>query len=431
MDENEPGRQPTERSVADAPRTRRQFLATSLIGGIGLATVVGDVSGRRWAEETIVAPGTIGDYTSINDAIDEAGVGDRISVVPGTYEGTVVVDVPGVTLSSLGLAGATIQGGWTQAGPVVDIRADGVTVRGFRVTHPDGRLGITVDSGLAGVQIRQNHVTEVGPYGAPGATGIGVGTPQSSLSITGNVVENVRSVLPEETTYPVSDGITINGPPDTEDDETADDGATTRSEPPLTDSVVRDNVVRRLTSEYACRGIAVIPDAARVDVWHNDVYTLDARTDRDEPSPYAWGIHAAGRADDVQFQHNVVDDISASAYVGTGVMVRGQPDGLTITENDLTTTLGVQNDTDVPLAAALNWWGHPLGPLRASSNRATKDLRPKDGQGTYVGPMTVDPWLTGTIQSNGDRTNEYVQTRLSEESIDGGREGPGLWTFTS
>jgi|GEM_PF-3241863 len=436
-------------SAVDAPPadresslSRRRFVVSGLAGVTGLDLGAGSTTARQRPGDATVSTGPGGEYDSINEAIGDASVGDLICVYPGTYEGTVVVDVPGVAVRSMGLGSAEISGGWAAAGPAVCVRADGVSVRGFRVTHPDGRLGISVDGDLTGVTIAQNHVTDIGPFGAPGATGIGVGGPQSSLRVAGNVVERVDSGIENETAYPVSDGIVLNAAPDTdgapksggegdgEAEGPSDDSEASEPSAGLADSVVRDNVVRRLTSEYACRGIALAADAAEVAVRHNDVYGLAASNQRDAPNPYAWGIYSAGRTDAVTVKHNVVADVTASAYVGTGVMVRGAPDGLAITENDITTALGIQNATDVSLSATLNWWGHRNGPVEAPSNRAVDDLQRRDGQGAYVGPMTVEPWLTGSIQSANDRTNEYVEGRRTDASISGS-DGPALWRYVT
>jgi hypothetical protein len=255
-------------------------------------------------------------------------------------------------------------------------------------------------------------------------------TPQTGLSIVENVVENVSSVLDEGTSYPVSEGIALNALPDTGSDvgTAAEVTATAQPTAALTDSVVRDNIVRWLRSEYACRGITLAADAARLDVRHNDLFGIAATNERDEPRTYAWGFHAGGRSDAVRFHENVVEEVQASTYVGTGVMVRGQPDGLTITENDLTTTLGVQNETTAALAATLNWWGHRNGPRSVPSNQSADNGRRLDGQAAYVGPVRVEPWLTGTVQTNDARTNPYVDGRLSETTLTD-RFGPEPFRF--
>jgi len=425
MDDSDHGRRSTDRRETPAggdasSRTRRRFIATGLTGLAGTALGVGSAAGRKRVGDAVVAAAGGGDYQSITAAIDDASPGDVLSVYPGEYEGTVVVDVPQLSLLSMVPGGATIRDGWAAASPALTVAADGVRVQGFRVTHPDGRLGISVDGGLSNVTVALNYVTGIGPYQTPGATGINVGTPQTGLSIVENVVENVSSVLGEGTSYPVSEGITLNAAPDTGDDveTTAEAAPAAQQTAALTDSVVRDNVVRWLTSEYACRGIALAADAARLDVRHNDLFGIEATNERDEPRTYAWGFHSGGRSDAVRFQENVVDDVRASTYVGTGVMVRGRPDGLTVTENDLTTTLGVQNETTTALAATLNWWGHRNGPRSVPSNQSADDGSRLDGQGAYVGPVRIEPWLTGTVQTNDGETNWYVDGRLSETTLD-------------
>lgn len=413
-------------------RTRRRFLATGIAGLAGLAVGLGSAAGRKRVGDAVVAAGGGGEYSSLNPAIDDAEPGDVLCVYPGEYDGTVVVDVPNLTLVSMRPGGATIRGGWTAAGPALSVRADDVTVQGFRVTHPDGRLGITVDSDLANVTLALNHVTEIGPFETPGATGISVGTPQSNLTVADNVVENVRSVLADEIAYPVSRGIALNAAPDIDsgggDEEVAADSSTdSERSASLTDSVVRGNVVRWLSSDYACRGIALAADAARVAVSGNDLYAMEASNRDNEPKPYAWAFHSSARTDAVEFKHNLVDDVTASEYVGTGVMVRGEPDGLSVTENDLTTTLGIQNSTATPLSATLNWWGHRNGPRSVGSNRSADDGRRLDGQGAYVGPVRAEPWLTGTIRTSDDRTNRYVDTRLSREELSQPSESVHFW----
>lgn len=171
--------------------------------------------------------------------------------------------------------------------------------------------------------------------------------------------------------------------------------------------------MRWLSSEYACRALGVSADAARVEIRGTDLYGLDATSQPAEPRSYAWGLHSGGRTDAVRFEHNLVDDVTASAHVGTGIMVQGDPGGLTVTENAFTTAL----------SATWNWWGHRNGPRSVASDRSADDDRRWEEQGAYVGPVTVDPWLTGTIRSKDDRTNWYVDTRLSSDPLDSSSDG--------
>jgi hypothetical protein len=184
MDDSDHGRRSTDRREMPADggvssQTRRRFIATGLAGVAGAALGVDPVAGRKRVGDAVVAAAGGGDYRSITTAVDEASPRDILCVYPGECEGTVVVDVPHLSLLSMVPAGATIRDGWAAASPALSVAADGVRVQGFRVTHPNGRLGISVDGSLSNVTVALNYVTEIGPYRTPGATGINVGTPQT------------------------------------------------------------------------------------------------------------------------------------------------------------------------------------------------------------------------------------------------------------
>ncbi len=92
-------------------------------------------------EDTIVVDwaGT-GDTTSIQEAVDEAGDGDIICVLPGSYQENVVLDAGEVVLQSLeGAAETTIEGG--AAGSVLVFQyGDSSQVIGFTLTGGAGSL---------------------------------------------------------------------------------------------------------------------------------------------------------------------------------------------------------------------------------------------------------------------------------------------------
>lgn len=357
--------------------------------------------------DAVVSADGNAEYDTIRPAIEAAEPGDAIRVLPGTYEGTVPIDVPDLKLLSIRPGAATIRGSWSEAGPVVDVAADGVTVQGFRISNPDGRLGIAVDGGHSGVSLTLNHVTDVGPFGTPGAAGISVTPPQERLEIVENVVETVESVVSEAGAYPISDGIVVTGI------------AGGDADPVLSDGEIRDNVVRELTSEYACRGITIGADAEAVDVAHNDIYALSATNEDDEPKPYALAFQTAGTTDDVSFERNLIEDVTASEYAGTGLLLRGDPGDLGVNDNDLLTPVGIQNETDVDVSATRNWWQDPTGPLWYGSNRAVLSDSRSDKPTAIVGPATARPWLEASIQSDDSTaTNWYVDERLSRDALD-------------
>ena len=395
-------------SIADGGRrwsTRRRFLAGGAAALASVATV-GTATGRRQFGDAVVSADGNAQYDAIRPAIEAAEPGDAVCVLPGAYEGTVRVDVPDLKLLSIRPGRATIRDSWSDAGPVVDVAADGVTVQGFRVSNPDGRLGIAVGGGLSDVSLALNHLTDVGPFGPPGATGISVAPPQEGLTVAENVVESIESTVPEPESYPISDGIVVTAAPD------GDEG------PGLSDAAIRNNVVRDLSSEYACRGVTVVSDAEGVDVNRNDIYALSAANEDNEPKPYALALQTAGRTDEVAVERNLIEDVTASEYAGAGLLLRGDPGGLLVTGNDLVVPVGVQNETDVAVRATGNWWGDPGGPPSVDSNRAVRGDDGPGEQAAIVGPVTVDPWLTESVQSESTATNWYVEERLSGEPLE-------------
>lgn len=125
---------------------------------LGIATII-VLSVISFIAKTRVSasPGTIyvggsgpGNYTSIQDAIDNASNGDAVFVFSGTYYENVVVD------KSINLVGedrnlTVIDGGGKDK--VVNISADGVTISGFNIRNSEG--GWLGD----GIEIHSNYNT--------------------------------------------------------------------------------------------------------------------------------------------------------------------------------------------------------------------------------------------------------------------------------
>ncbi len=94
------------------------------------------MSGRLLATRAILAvsPTEADCYRTIGDAVAAAATGDVVSIQPGTYAESVVLDRD-VTLSAAGAPGRVwIEG---RAGPAVVLVADAATVSGIAVRHAD------------------------------------------------------------------------------------------------------------------------------------------------------------------------------------------------------------------------------------------------------------------------------------------------------
>lgn len=85
------------------------------------------------------------DYTTIQDAIDNAGAGDTIYVWAGTYIENVIVS-KSVTLIGNGSTNTTIDGGGT--GDVIQITANWVNVTGFKIINSGKISPSTHDAGI-------------------------------------------------------------------------------------------------------------------------------------------------------------------------------------------------------------------------------------------------------------------------------------------
>lgn len=341
--------------------------------------------------------------TDPQGAIDSATPGDTVTVADGTYDGTLTVDVDDLTLRAANPGGATIAGSDSETAAAVSIEADGVSVDGFEVTNDGGLLGIKVQPGYVDVTVRNNHVHTVGPVGRLGATGIIGGGPHDDLTVAGNVVENVVNEVNEDSGYPTTNGIFV-------DDEASGS---------LTNSAIRDNVVRNLRSDVASLGIILGIDADGVEVSGNEVTGLvaDPATDSDTGDDdanfvtYAQGLNVSRGTENVVFRENVVDDVTATYFVGTGLKVDGEADGLTVTENDLLPTVGVENADDDAVAATCNYWGHPKGPREVDGNRDADDGPNQQGRAAVVGPVEYEPWSVRSIEDGENQDNSCVGGR--------------------
>lgn len=91
-------------------------------------------------------------YTTIQGAIDDADEGDSITVAAGVYEEALLIETDGLTVTGIGKVKPKLFG-------QVQIDANGVTLKRFRVVYPEDD-GAPIDILQAdGVTIRNNSVT--------------------------------------------------------------------------------------------------------------------------------------------------------------------------------------------------------------------------------------------------------------------------------
>jgi nitrous oxidase accessory protein len=122
---------------------KKTLLTAAFISIILFSAVVGTQFVKPARAETIIVPD---DYSTIQDAINTASVGDTVFVRNGTYRGAVVIN------KRVSLVGESKQATIID-GAVINVKADHATVTGFKVIHG----GINLD-GSSGVTIKENII---------------------------------------------------------------------------------------------------------------------------------------------------------------------------------------------------------------------------------------------------------------------------------
>ena len=401
----------TDNNHGEGEPTRRDVLRRTAIASTALSVgsaVSIPAAASSHCDVTVDDSGST-NYQTIQQGINNAGAGDTVCVEPGNYSGTVTVDKPNLTLVSTEYRGATITGGDSTTGSAVSIEADDVTVEGFEVSFPDGLLGVKIQSGYDGVTVRNNYVMDVGPVGRLGATGIIGGGPHENLTIERNIVTGITNEINETTPSQFSRLPTVNGI--FVDDQ--DPGSLTKS------TIVR-NTVTNLRSDVASLGILLGIDSKNVTVENNDVSDVvadpgvdsdDTDDSRSYTQTFAQGLNVSRGTTDVAFRRNVVSDVRATFFVGTGLKIDGQADGLTVEFNDLLPTVGIENADSDSVTATCNYWGHPKGPREVAENRDADDGPNRQGRSAVVGSVEFEPWLVRSIENGENVENSCVGGR--------------------
>ncbi|MCU4744321.1 right-handed parallel beta-helix repeat-containing protein [Natronoglomus mannanivorans] len=122
---------------------------------------------------------------SIQDAIDEASVGETIYVGPGTFEESLSIDVEGLTLEAVG-EGETVLEGNDSLETAIHVTASDVTVDGITVRNYTGRwtnAAVYVDGG-GQFELRDSTITDSN-------VGVGLrGNPHDSVLFGNEIVDN-------------------------------------------------------------------------------------------------------------------------------------------------------------------------------------------------------------------------------------------------
>lgn len=409
MDRRQAERPGTERAPTRRTVLRRVVATSAAAGALGVASGTG-------AAQTGGCGVTVAGGADLQAAVDAASPGETVCVEPGTY-GPVTVGTRDLTLRATPPGGATVEG--DPSDPIASalrVEADGVTVEGFEVTFPGGLVGVAVGPNRRGVTVRNNRVFDLGPTGRLGVTGIITDGGNADVRIVGNVVEGLRNEFTGDGSFPTVNGVFAN-------DDRADGFA---------DSVVADNVVRGVESDNAALGVLLQGTVENVAVRGNRVTGLSAdpandSDDTDDDATYdgnlddgfdgplatfAQGVNVdASTARNLRVTRNVVTDVTATGFNGEAVKVDGGAGGLTVTFNDLLSTVGLANGTGTPVEATCNYWGQPLGPREVTDNPAADDGPNRQGRSAVVGPVAFEPWLVRSVRNGRNVENACVGGR--------------------
>jgi len=331
-------------------------------------------------------------FVSIQGAIDDSDtvVGNTIVVGNGTFDESVTVDVPGITLrSEHGPSATTVVG---NGGPGVTVAASGVNISEFTVRNPEGKQGVVLGSGTTtdDVTVEGNVIEDLGTqYDGSNQEhdardGVFVGADSDRIVVRDNVIRNLDSVGDA-----ASRGVHLDGVP------------------APTQVTVTNNTVEDLDSENNAVGLFVNANASDVTIRDNEV--RDAYADYNSsrsPFAYAGGIQVGGDSDRITVANNTVSNVTtdnytteSSSFAGTTLIVASGVDvaTMTVSNNSFTGTsdLALQNkNTSVTLVAEDNYWGSSAGP------NATANTYEVDSQGGTIDPRNgfdnVDfaPWRT-------------------------------------
>lgn len=367
-------------------------------------------------------------FTTIQDAIDGtnpqngasgADAGDTIFVEPATYEERVTVSTSGVTIrSTQGPGETTIDAGPTHGptedtsdpadrntGAALTVAAANITVDGFEITNPDGLIGVKIESGADGTAVLNNEIRDIGPTERLGVSGVATAPDSfSGIRIIGNTIENLRQELGEASQFrPTVNGILFDagGSSDT-----------------LTDTVVRNNTISDLQSDYAPLGIVLQQQLTNVTIEGNELsdiiadHTVDSNPDDDaqgEFTTFAQGINvAASSTTNVTITGNIVAESvrSRDGFYGEAVKIDGSDvTGLSINGNDLLSPFALTNAASGTVDVTDNYFNSPDGPNTDTSQSSdpTADARPSTAS-VVLGPADTDPFRTSSITAGGGGT---------------------------
>ena len=350
-------------------RTVLKGMALAGIGASGFATASGSAAAQT--ADIVVDDDGSGDYTSIQEAVNNATAGDTISVKSGTYEEKVTVDTE-VTLtggSPPDGSNAAVVDGW------IEVTASGTTVSQLKVTssttytnsnwsRPGAAFAILVTASDVGV--KGNVVEGITANSTPGgsfsinAIHLFGGSLLSGLEVVNNTVRDVFN--DGGSGWPNHGGV-----------------AAIKLQADLDGVDVRRNKVTDLHSAGWVWGIVTADSGSASGIPKNA--TVE-------------GNHVSESNDGSEF--DVFANPGGAPYPGVAFGIDGNShaDGATVRFNDfISIPGGIQNrdgGSGRTLDAAGNWWGSESGPAESIDDGADERSAVFGAGDTAHSPWLVD-----------------------------------------
>jgi hypothetical protein len=264
-------------------------------------------------------------YSSIQNAIDDA-TGTTVLVEPGTYDESVTIDVPGLTLegANAGVPGMSTRGEESKVTQSMTIAAEGVTIDGLQVDSAVGN-GINMFKPLNNVTIKNNVVSnvEVTGFDDPVKKGKDVAANGINISLRkGSTGAKVKNFLIENNKIGPID---ISGPGGKENHEVTATGIRFNQKAKNVDNpVIRGNLITDLIADKAGSGdseargftfnVAGSKDATGDNVVRNLVFKYNEISDLESGKTWALGLFENGKdphpgPKNFKIKRNVFDDL--------------------------------------------------------------------------------------------------------------------------
>jgi len=161
------------------------------------------LAGCEVGEGTILTVDDSGgaEYTRIQDAVDDAGEGDRIMVSPGTYYETITIET---TLELVGSSPEDTIINGSREGDVVTVNATDVLITGFNIT------GSGTKSGDAAIQVKAQGCEIEGILATGNADGVIMGSYKNGRLTNSTITNNTKIAVTVGNGYVFNNTLTHN-----------------------------------------------------------------------------------------------------------------------------------------------------------------------------------------------------------------------------